>query len=159
MKITVIAVGKVKEKFYREAIAEYEKRLSRYCRLEIVQVDDEKTPDKAGVAMEQLILRKEAERILKYIREDAWVVTLEIQGREYDSEGFAAVWERVATQGVSHIQFIIGGSLGLHEEICKRADHAVSFSKMTFPHQLMRVILLEQIYRGYRIINGEPYHK
>ena len=159
MKITVIAVGKVKEKFYREAIAEYEKRLSRYCRLEIVQVDDEKTPDKAGVAMEQLILRKEAERILKYIREDAWVVTLEIQGREYDSEGFAAVLERAATQGSSHIQFIIGGSLGLHEEVCKRADHAVSFSKMTFPHQLMRVILLEQIYRGYRIINGEPYHK
>ena len=159
MKITVIAVGKVKEKFYREAIAEYEKRLSRYCRLEIVQVDDEKTPDKAGMAMEQLILRKEAERILRYIREDALVVTLEIQGKEYDSEGFAAVLERAATQGSSHIQFIIGGSLGLHEEVCKRADHAVSFSKMTFPHQLMRVILLEQIYRGYRIINGEPYHK
>ena len=159
MKITVIAVGKVKEKFYREAIAEYEKRLSRYCRLEIVQVDDEKTPDKAGMAMEQLILRKEAERILRYIREDALVVTLEIQGKEHDSEGFAAVLERAATQGSSHIQFIIGGSLGLHEEICKRADHAVSFSKMTFPHQLMRVILLEQIYRGYRIINGEPYHK
>ena len=159
MKITVIAVGKVKEKFYREAIAEYEKRLSRYCRLEIVQVDDEKTPDKAGMAMEQLILRKEAERIVRYIREDALVVTLEIQGKEYDSEGFAAVLERAATQGSSHIQFIIGGSLGLHEEICKRADHAVSFSKMTFPHQLMRVILLEQIYRGYRIINREPYHK
>lgn len=159
MKITVIAVGKVKEKFYREAIAEYEKRLSRYCRLEIVQVDDEKTPDKAGMAMEQLILRKEAERIVRYIREDALVVTLEIQGKEYDSEGFAAVLERAATQGISHIQFIIGGSLGLHEEVCKRADHAVSFSKMTFPHQLMRVILLEQIYRGYRIINREPYHK
>lgn len=159
MKITVIAVGKVKEKFYREAIAEYEKRLSRYCRLEIVQVDDEKTPDKAGMAMEQLILRKEAERIVRYIREDALVVTLEIQGKEYDSEGFAAVLERAATQGSSHIQFIIGGSLGLHEEVCKRADHAVSFSKMTFPHQLMRVILLEQIYRGYRIINREPYHK
>lgn len=159
MKITVIAVGKIKEKFYRDAVAEYEKRLSRYCKLEIIQVEDEKTPDKAGEALAQQIRRKEAERIMRYIREDACVFTLEIRGREYDSEGFAGELERLATQGISHIQFIIGGSLGLHEEISKRADRAVSFSRMTFPHQLMRVILLEQIYRGYRIINGEPYHK
>lgn len=159
MKITVIAVGKIKEKFYRDAVAEYEKRLSRYCKLEIIQVEDEKTPDKAGEALAQQIRRKEAERIMRYIREDACVFTLEIRGREYDSEGFAGELERLATQGISHIQFIIGGSLGLHEEISKRADRAVSFSRMTFPHQLMRVILLEQIYRGCRIINGEPYHK
>lgn len=159
MRITVIAVGKIKEKFYREAVAEYEKRLSRYCKLEIIQVEDEKTPDKAGEALETEIKRKEAERIMKHIREEAYVVTLEIQGRMYDSEEFAGGIEKLATQGTSHIQFIIGGSLGLHEEICKKADRAVSFSKMTYPHQLMRVILLEQIYRAYRIINGEPYHK
>lgn len=159
MKITVIAVGKIKEKFYREAVAEYEKRLGRYCKLEIIQVEDEKTPDKAGFALEETIRRKEAERIIKYIREDACVITLEIQGKMYDSEGFADEIEKLATGGVSHIQFIIGGSLGLYEDVCKKADLAVSFSKMTFPHQLMRVILLEQIYRAYRIINGEPYHK
>lgn len=159
MKITVIAVGKIKEKFYRDAVEEYRKRLGRYCKLEILQVEDEKTPDQAGSAAEQLIRKKEADRILKHIREDAFVVTLEIQGKEYDSERFAAVLEKPAIQGISHIQFIIGGSLGLHEEVCKKADLAVSFSKMTFPHQLMRVILLEQIYRSCRIINGEPYHK
>lgn len=159
MKITVIAVGKIKEKFYRDAIAEYVKRLSRYCKLEIIQVEDEKTPDKAGEALEQLILKKEAERIFKHIQKDACVITLEIHGKEYDSERFADELEQIAVQGISHIQFIIGGSLGLHEEICKKADRSVSFSKMTFPHQLMRVILLEQIYRGYRIINKEPYHK
>ncbi|MCH5258307.1 MAG: 23S rRNA (pseudouridine(1915)-N(3))-methyltransferase RlmH [Lachnospiraceae bacterium] len=159
MKITVIAVGKIKEKFYSDAVAEYEKRLGRYCKLEIIQVEDERTPDKAGTSLDEVVKRKEAERILKYLREDAYVVTLEIQGNSYDSEGFAGQIEKLATQGVSHIQFVIGGSLGLHEDICKKADLAVSFSKMTFPHQLMRVILLEQIYRGYRIINKEPYHK
>ena len=159
MKITVIAVGKIKERFYSDAVAEYEKRLGRYCKLEIIQVEDEKTPDKAGTSLDEAVKRKEADRILKYIREDAYVVVLEIQGKMYDSVGFAEEIERLATKGVSHIQFVIGGSLGLHEEICNKADLSVSFSKMTFPHQLMRVILLEQIYRAYRIINGEPYHK
>lgn len=159
MKITIIAVGKVKEKFYRDAAAEYEKRLGRYCRLEIIQVEDEQTPDKAGKAQEDIIKKKEADRILKYIKEDAVVFTLEIGGRMYDSEAFAEEIKRLGTQGKSHIQFIIGGSLGLHSEVSRRADCALSFSKMTFPHQLMRVILLEQIYRGFRIIGGEPYHK
>ena len=159
MKITVIAVGKIKERFYREAVAEYEKRLSRYCKLEIIQVEDEKTPDRTGQALETEIKRREAERIMRYIRDDAFVVTLEIRGKMYDSEEFAGTIERLAVQGTSHIQFIIGGSLGLHEDVCKKADRAVSFSKMTYPHQLMRVTLLEQIYRAYRIMNGEPYHK
>lgn len=159
MRITVITVGKLKEKFYRDAVAEYEKRLSRYCKLEIIQVEDEKTPDKAGTSLDEAVKRKEAERILKCIKEDAYTVTLEIQGEMYDSEEFAGQIEMLATKGISHIQFVIGGSLGLHEEVCKKADLRVSFSKMTFPHQLMRVILLEQIYRAYRIINGEPYHK
>ena len=159
MKITLITVGKIKEKFYRDAIAEYEKRLSWYCKLEIIQVADEKTPDKAGDALEEAIRHKEAVRLRKYIREDACVISLEIQGQMYNSEQFAQEIERIASKGCSHIQFIIGGSLGLHREICKKADFTVSFSKMTFPHQLMRVILLEQIYRAYRIINGAPYHK
>lgn len=159
MRITVITVGKIKEKFFRDAIAEYEKRLSRYCKLEIIQVEDEKTPDRASKAQEDAIRKKEAERILKYVKEDAYVITLEIAGKMFDSEGFAQKIEFLGTQGNSHIQFIIGGSLGLHEEVCKKANLAVSFSKMTFPHQLMRVVLLEQIYRAYRIINQEPYHK
>lgn len=159
MKVTIIAVGKIKEKFYRDAVSEYDKRLGRYCKPEIIQVDDEKTPDKASANLTDLVKRKEAERILKYLREDAFVVVLDIRGKAYDSEEFAAQIESLATRGVSHIQFVIGGSLGLHEEVCKKADLTVSFSKMTFPHQLMRVILLEQIYRAYRIISGEPYHK
>lgn len=159
MKITIIAVGRLKEKFYREAAAEYEKRLGRYCKLEIIQVEDEKTPDRASDAEETLIRKKEADRILKHLREEARVVTLEITGRMYDSEGFAHMIEKMQISGDSHIQFVIGGSLGLHEDVCKKADLAVSFSKMTFPHQLMRVVLLEQIYRACRIIQGEPYHK
>jgi 23S rRNA (pseudouridine1915-N3)-methyltransferase len=159
MKITVIAVGKIKEKFFRDAVCEYEKRLGRYCKLEIIQVEDEKTPDRAGEATELAIKKKESDRILKYVRDDAYVVTLEIQGKTYTSEGFANLLDKLAVSGVSHIQFIIGGSLGLHPDVCQRADTSVSFSEMTFPHQLMRVILLEQIYRGYRIINHEPYHK
>jgi len=159
MKITVIAVGKIKEKYYRDALAEYGKRLGRYCKLKIVEVEDERTPDKASAAEEAKIRQKEAERILKYIKEDAFVATLEIAGRMYDSVELAEKIEDFGVRGVSHLQFIIGGSLGLHEKVCGRADMAISFSKMTFPHQLMRVILLEQLYRSYRIIHGEPYHK
>lgn len=159
MKITVISVGKVKEKYYRDAVKEYEKRLSRYCKLEIVEAEDEKTPDKASYAEENRIKLREAERILKHIKDDAYVITLEIAGNTYDSVELSQKIDKLSIQGVSHIQFIIGGSLGLHENICRRSDLALSFSKMTFPHQLMRVILLEQIYRSFRIINNEPYHK
>ena len=159
MKITIIAVGKVKEKFYREALAEYGKRLGKYCRLEVVEVEDEKTPDKAGEALELQIKEKEAQRILKYVKEDAYLITLEIEGRKMDSVSFAKKLEKLATYGTSHIQFVIGGSLGLHDMVSARADEKISFSDMTFPHQLMRILLEEQIYRGYRIICGEPYHK
>ncbi len=159
MKITIISVGKIKEKYYRDAIKEYEKRLSRYCKLEIIEVEDEKTPDKASDALEDQIKAKEAERILKHIKDDAYLITLEIAGEMHNSEELAQKIEKLGTQGVSHIQFVIGGSLGLHNGVCNKADFALSFSKMTFPHQLMRVILLEQIYRSYRINNGEPYHK
>lgn len=159
MKITIICVGKIKEDFYRKAVSEYEKRLSKYCRLEIIEVPDEKTPDHISAAAEEQIKGKEAVRILKYIKEEACVYALEIKGHKSDSVSFAKEINRLGIQGMSHIQFIIGGSLGLHQSVLSVADRSISFSDMTFPHQLMRVILLEQIYRSYRIIMGEPYHK
>lgn len=159
MKITIVTVGKIKEKYLKDAIAEYSKRLSKYCKLEIIEVADEKTPDNASAVVEEQIRAKEAERILKYVKEDAYVITLEIYGKQLTSEELADKIERLGVQGTSHIMLIIGGSIGLGEEVLKRSDFALSFSKMTFPHQLMRVILLEQIYRSYRIISGEPYHK
>lgn len=159
MKITVITVGKIKEKYLKDAIAEYSKRLSKYCKLEIVEVADEKTPDNASETVENQIRAKEGERILKYVKDDAYVITLEIKGRQVTSEELADKIDTLGIQGTSHITFIIGGSIGLGEEVLERSDYALSFSKMTFPHQLMRVILLEQIYRSYRIIHGEPYHK
>lgn len=159
MNITLVTVGKIKEKYYRDAIAEYQKRLTRYCKLDIVEVADEKTPDKASEVMENQIKQKEAERILKNIREDAYCIALAIDGRKMDSVAFSKRLDQLALTGKSNVVFVIGGSLGLHESVLKRADEKLSFSDMTFPHQLMRVILLEQIYRCYRIINGEPYHK
>jgi len=159
MKITVVAVGKIKEKFYTDAIGEYGKRLSRYCRLEIVQVADEKTPDGASEALERQIKELEGERILSQIREGAYVIALAIEGKMRTSEEMAQKMERLGIEGKSQVVFVIGGSLGLSEKVLRRADEKLSFSKMTFPHQLMRVILLEQIYRSYRIITGEPYHK
>ena len=159
MKITLITVGKIKEKYLKDAITEYSKRLSRYCKLEIIEVADEKTPDNASETVEGGIRDKEGERILKYVRDDAYVVTLEIEGKLLTSEELAKKIENLGIQGTSHIIFIIGGSIGLGKEVLKRSDYALSFSKMTFPHQLMRVILLEQIYRSYRIISHEPYHK
>lgn len=159
MKITVIAVGKIKEKFYIQAIEEYAKRLSRYCKLEIVQVADEKTTESSTETEMNLIKQKEADRILKRIPEEAYVISLEIQGKMLNSVELAKKINTLGVSGISHIVFIIGGSLGLHSSVSDRADFKLSFSKMTFPHQLMRVILLEQIYRSYRIINHEPYHK
>ena len=159
MKITLITVGKIKEKYLKDAITEYSKRLSRYCKLEIIEVADEKTPDNESENVVDGIRDKEGERILKYVRDDAYVVTLEIEGKLLTSEELAKKIENLGIQGTSHIIFIIGGSIGLGKEVLKRSDYALSFSKMTFPHQLMRVILLEQIYRSYRIISHEPYHK
>lgn len=159
MRITLITVGKIKEKYLEDAIAEYAKRLSRYCKLELVQVADEKTPDRASAAEEEQIKAKEGERILAHVKDGAFVIALAIDGKELSSEELSAYLEHLAVTGTSHIQFIIGGSLGLSAQVLRRADYKLSFSRMTFPHQLMRVILLEQIYRGYRIMNGEPYHK
>ncbi len=159
MKITIVCVGKLKEKFYRDAVDEYAKRLGKYCKLEILEVLDERTPDGAGPAQEMRILEKEAGRILEKLREDAFVCTLEIAGKKMSSMALAEWLQQTTVQGTSHIIFVIGGSLGLHSSVRERSDLALSFSDMTFPHQLMRVILCEQIYRAFRIVNGEPYHK
>ena len=159
MKITILCVGKVKEKFYRDAIGEYQKRLSRYCKLEIVEVTDEKTPDGASETVENQIKEKEGNRILSKIREEDYVIALAIDGKMHDSVELSKNIQQLGVRGKSSIVFVIGGSLGLSKEVLKRADEKLSFSKMTFPHQLMRVILLEQVYRSYRIMNGEPYHK
>ena len=159
MKITVIAVGKIKEKYFNAAIEEYVKRLGRYCRPEIMEVAGEKAPDGAGESLELRIKRKEGERILQKLPENAFVDALDIDGKALDSEELAAQMERWNVNGISHLVFLIGGSLGLAPEVLARADYRLSFSRMTFPHQLMRVILLEQIYRSFRIRNHEPYHK
>ena len=159
MKITILTVGKIKEKFYTDAINEYSKRLSRYCKLEIVQVNDEKTTENCSENEMDIVKQKEAERLLKHISEDAYVITLEINGKSLDSVELADKINKLGISGTSHIIFVIGGSLGLHKSVSDRANYKLSFSKMTFPHQLMRVILLEQVYRSYRIINNQPYHK
>ena len=159
MKVTILCVGKIKEKFYRDAIDEFVKRLSRYCKLEILEVADEKTVEEASDTEIRIVKEKEGERLLKNIKENAYVICLCIDGKQLDSEELSSKIEGLGIQGVSHIYFVIGGSLGLADEVVKRADFKLSFSKMTFPHQLMRVILLEQVYRSYRIIHGEPYHK
>ena len=159
MKISILCVGKVKEKFYRDAIDEFSKRLSRYCKLEIIEVADEKTVEESSDTEIKIVKDKEGERLLKNIKEDAYVICLCIDGKQLDSEQLSDKMEQLAIQGTSHMYFVIGGSLGLADAIVKRADYKLSFSKMTFPHQLMRVILLEQIYRAYRIMNNEPYHK
>ena len=159
MKVTLITVGKIKEKYLKDAIAEYSKRLSKYCKLEILEVADEKTPDCASPAVEEQIRQKEGERILKLVKDDAYVITLEIGGNLLDSVAFSQKIETLGIQGSSHITFIIGGSIGLGKEVLQRSNFALSFSKMTFPHQLMRVILLEQIYRGFKINEGSRNHK
>lgn len=159
MQIDIIAPGRVKERYLRDAIDEYSKRLSRYCRLNIIEVADEKTPEHASEGVDRQIKAKEGERIAKHLRDGAFVVALAIDGRQLSSEELAVKVADWGLHGVSHLQFVIGGSIGLDDAILRRADFKLSFSKMTFPHQLMRVILLEQIYRAYKINAGEPYHK
>ena len=152
-------MGKIKEKFYRDAVEEYRKRLSRYCKLEILELPDEKTLEGAGAAEEAAVREREGGRILKAIREDAYVIALAIEGKSLDSVELSQKLDNLGISGRSHIVFVIGGSLGLSQAVMERADEAISFSRMTFPHQLMRVILLEQVYRSFRIMKGEPYHK
>ena len=159
MNITILCVGQIKEKYFRDAIAEYQKRLSRYCKLQMIEVADEKTKENASEAENDLIRKKEGERLLKHIKDSDYCITLEIDGKMLTSEGLSKEIDRLGLAGKSSLVFVIGGSIGLDTAVLKRSDYGLSFSKMTFPHQLMRVILLEQIYRSYRIMRGEPYHK
>lgn len=159
MKITILCVGKIKEKYFRDGIEEYKKRLSKYCKLEIVEVTDEKTPDRASEIEELQIKEKEGSRMEKYLKKDAYKIALAIEGDMIDSVQLSKKIDKLGVDGYSHMIFVIGGSLGIAPSIMKQMDYKLSFSKMTFPHQLMRMLLLEQVYRSYRIINGEPYHK
>jgi len=158
MNINIVAVGSIKEKFFKDAVSEYAKRLSRYVKLNIIEVKDEKTPAMASALEEEKIKEVESERILSKLT-NSYVVALTIDGKKYSSEELAKRMEKYDILSKGNLSFIIGGSLGLHKSVIDRADEKLSFSEMTFPHQLMRVILLEQIYRAYRIRNNEPYHK
>ena len=159
MKITIICVGKIKESFYRDAIDEFKKRLTKYVNLSFVELEDEKTPDRASEAENLMIKEKEGNRILSKIKDDDFVVALCIDGKKLDSVKFSDFINKKGIEGTKSLCFVIGGSLGLSDQVINRADYMLSFSDMTFPHQLMRVILLEQIYRAYRIMKNEPYHK
>lgn len=159
MHITVITVGKLKEKYLTEGIAEYAKRLTRYCKLDQVEVPDEKAPETLSEKEMEQIKEREGERILTKVRDTAYVIALAIDGRQQSSEELAETMGKLSVDGNSEVVFIVGGSLGLSSAVLKRADMKLSFSKMTFPHQLMKLILLEQIYRGFRILKNEPYHK
>lgn len=160
MLIKIIGVGKIKEKFYKDAIAEYEKRMISYNKVEIIEVADEKAPETLSEKEIDQVKIAEGERILSKIKDDSFVVTLEIAGRDLDSIKFARLIQDEMLDGFGRdMVFVIGGSNGLGENVLKRSNYRLSFGKMTYPHQLMRVILMEQIYRAYRIINKEPYHK
>lgn len=159
MRIDIIAVGKIKEKFYRDAIAEYTKRLSRYCTLNIIEVPDEKTPDQISQVQMNQIKEKEGKGIISKIKPNSYILALAIQGQRFTSEELSKKLETITIQKSSYLTFIIGGSLGLSNEVLEMADEEISFSNMTFPHQLMRVILVEQVYRSFRIQMNEPYHK
>lgn len=159
MNITIVAIGKLKEKYWRDAVAEYSKRLGAYCGLKIVELKESPLPAKASAADEEAVKLAEGREILGTIKKNDYVISLEIKGRELSSEALAGKIEKLAVDGRSDIVFIIGGSLGLSAEVSRRADMKLSFSPMTFPHQMMRVILLEQIYRSFKIIRHETYHK
>jgi 23S rRNA (pseudouridine1915-N3)-methyltransferase len=159
MKITLISVGKIKEKYLRDAINEYSKRLTKYCKLKFIEINDEKAPDNLSEKDEMIIKDKEGNKILEKIKDQQYVIVLDLKGKQRTSEEFSKEMENLSIYGNSDIVFVIGGSLGLSDGVIKRSNDQISFSKMTFPHQLMKVILIEQIYRAYRIIKGEPYHK
>lgn len=159
MRINIVCVGKIKEKYLKLGIDEFKKRLSKYCKLEIIELDDEKAPENLSDKEMVIIKDKEGKKILSKIKDNSYVIALAIDGKNLSSEELAETINKLGIRGVSNITFVIGGSLGLSDEVLSRADYKLSFSKMTFPHQLMRLILLEQVYRSYRINNGEPYHK
>lgn len=159
MRINIVCVGKIKEKYLKLGIDEFKKRLSKYCKLEIIELEDEKAPENLSDKEMLMIKEKEGKKILSKIKDNSYVIALAIDGKNLSSEELAETINKLGVRGISNITFVIGGSLGLSDEVLSRADYKLSFSKMTFPHQLMRLILLEQVYIAYRINNGEPYHK
>lgn len=159
MKVKLITVGKLKEKYLKDGIQEYSKRLSRFTKLEVIELADEKIPDKASALENQAILQKEGKRILEKVGERDFVVVLAIEGKQFPSEEFAQVLSDATVRGYSDLTFIIGGSLGLDPQVKKRAHLLMSFGRLTLPHQLMRLVLIEQIYRAFMIQQGSPYHK
>lgn len=159
MNITIIAIGKLKEKYWQDAVKEYSKRLGAYCKLNIVELKESPLPANPSKADEDAVKRAEGEEILSRINKSDYVITLEIKGKALDSLQLASKIEQLGIEGKSSIVFVIGGSLGLDKAVSDRADFKLSFSAMTFPHQMMRVILLEQVYRSFKIIRKETYHK
>jgi len=152
-------VGKLREKYLREGINEYTKRISRFCDIEIQEVGDEQAPENLSPAQEEQVKRKEAEKILRKVKDGSLLIALDVKGQKFDSESFAAKLQSFFVSGYSHITFVIGGSLGLDDELLRKAHIRFSMSDLTFPHQLARLILMEQLFRAFKIINGEPYHK
>ncbi len=159
MKMTVISVGKLKERYLREGIGEYAKRLSRFCDLQLIEVEDEQAPDSLSAAQEEHVKKKESARIISKLKEGTYLIVMDVKGCKKSSEDFAAALQASFTGGRSNITFVIGGSLGLDPELIKKADLRLSLSDMTFPHQLTRLVLLEQLFRAFKILGGETYHK
>ena len=159
MKVTILAVGRIREKYFKDGIAEYAKRLRRFCDFSIIEVDDETAPEKLSEAEMRIVKRKEADRLAKHIDKNAYVIAMEVKGRRFSSEMLADHINDCMNRGRGNIVFLIGGSNGLDEDLSRSADIAISVSDMTFPHQLMRLLLSEQIYRAFKIINHETYHK
>ena len=159
MKIKLVTVGKLKEKYLKDGIAEYAKRLKHFTKFELIELLDEKTPDKASHLENQQILEKEGNRILSKITDKEFVIALAIEGQQFPSEEFSKILSDITIRGISNITFVIGGSLGLANTVKKRANLLMSFGKLTLPHQLMRLVLIEQIYRAFMIQQGSPYHK
>lgn len=158
LSINIICIGKIKEKFLKDAVAEYSKRLSKYCKLNIIELPDEKIPDKLNQSIENEIKSKECNNIINHIKKDSFIICLDLKGKEFSSEQFSKNIENISMQS-SNITFIIGGSLGLTEKILTTCNQKICFSKMTFPHQLIRIFLLEQLFRAFKISNNETYHR
>lgn len=159
MQIQIISVGKLKEKYLKDAVAEYIKRLSRFCKIDIIEVSEEKVPETLSVQEEEQVRRREAEKIRNALSKNTFTIVLDLKGEQPESLQFSQKLSSWMLQGKSTISFIIGGSIGLDRQLVKEADYNLCLSNLTFPHQLARVILLEQIYRCFKIINNEVYHK
>ena len=159
ISINILCVGKIKEEFWKDAINEYSKRLSKYCNFNIIEVQDSKVPDKVSPAMEKQIKDEEASRMLNLVKKATYLICLDLKGNEYTSPEFSEKIQKLAVEGNSNITFVIGGTLGLGDEILKLSKEKICFSKMTVPHHLIRIFLMEQLFRGFKIANGETYHR